>query len=459
MATYRIGIGSFNLKDNAVGIGTESSGLGNLKVEGTIKTTDLDVTGVSTFTRYAGFVADNINISIGRTTTLTGEHSTIGDIVVGVGETFTVSIGATIDVGTVESVSIGTHFSPPTGNIEERPEAPVEGTVRFNKDLNTLEFYNGVDWRQFTVNGASGRCLRMGGNAGASEHASSIEYVNINTKGNGTYFGELLNSTDGNSAVSSSTRAVNLGGYAMPAASLLDVMDYVTMASTGNAVDFGNLVQGARYMQSATNGTRGLVTGGAQPGYTTMITSFNISTTGNAVDTGGEYTGSESLALKVYSPIRMILISGKVSSTTQNTMHHINITSQGDTTEFGEMSVRGTGPAASNNVRGIFGGWNGGARTGMRAITIASLGVSSEFGDSTVNRSGTGEGNSCSQTRAIFMGGAVSPTFYNIIDYVNMQTLGAAKDFGDLTGVDVAGNAKLGYSSAISDCHGGLGGY
>ena len=54
MASYRIGIGSFNLKDGAVGIGTESSGHGNLKVEGTIKTTDLDV-GVSTFTRYAGF--------------------------------------------------------------------------------------------------------------------------------------------------------------------------------------------------------------------------------------------------------------------------------------------------------------------------------------------------------------------------------------------------------------------
>ena len=50
MATYRIGIGSFNLKDNAVGIGTESSGLGNLKVEGTFKTTDLDITtGIATF--------------------------------------------------------------------------------------------------------------------------------------------------------------------------------------------------------------------------------------------------------------------------------------------------------------------------------------------------------------------------------------------------------------------------
>ena len=457
MATYRIGIGSFNLKDNAVGIGTESTGLGNLKVEGTYKTTDLDVTGVSTFTRYAGFAADNIPINVDRT--LTGEHQTTGDIVVGVNSTFTVSVGATVDVGTVPSVSIGTHFSPPTGGVKDRPEVPVEGTVRYNRDLNTLEFYNGVDWRQFTVNGASGRCLRMGGSAGASEHASSIEYVNINTKGNGINFGELTNSTDGNSAVSSSVRAVNLGGYAMPAASVLDVMDYVTMASTGNAIDFGNLVQGARYMAAATNGTRGLVTGGAQPGYTTMITSFNISTTGNAVDTGGEYAGSEALPLKVYSPIRMILISGKVSSTTQNTMHHINITSTGDTTEFGKMHVRGTGPAASNNVRGIFGGWNGNARVGMRAITIASLGVSSEFGNLTVTRSGTGEGNSSSQTRAIFMGGAVSPTFYNIIDYVNMQTLGDAVDFGDLTGVDIVGNDKLGYASAISDCHGGLGGY
>ena len=110
----------------------------------------------------------------------------------------------------------------------------------------------------------------------------------------------------------------------MPANSLLDVMDYVTMASTGNAIDFGNLVQGARYMQSATNGTRGLVMGGQQPGYTTMINSFNISSLGNAVDTGGEYTGSNSLAMRVYSPIRMIIISGWTPSATANNMHHIN---------------------------------------------------------------------------------------------------------------------------------------
>ena len=50
--------------------------------------------------------------------------------------------------------------------------------------------------------------------------------------------------------------------------------------------------------------------GGQQPIYTTMINSINISTLGNAVDTGGEYTGSSSLAMAVYSPIRMIIAGG-----------------------------------------------------------------------------------------------------------------------------------------------------
>ena len=300
----------------------------------------------------------------------------------------------------------------------------------------------------------------MGGDSGATAHASSIEYVNINTKGNGIYFGELTNATDGNSAVSSSVRAVNIGGWAEPASSLLDVLDYVTIASEGNAIDFGDLQQGARYLHSATNGTRGLGMGGQQQTYTTMINSFNISTKGNAIDTGGEYEGSASLASCVYSPIRMVLVSGwKPGPSMANTMHHINITSTGDTTEFGEMYLR-SGAGLSNNTRGIIGGaWNGSDRPGMHYISISSLGECIEFGDLTVKRSvGTG-GNSSSHTRGLFMGGALSPTWYNTIDYVNIQTLGDAVDFGDTTGVDLVGLSKVSYGAATSDCHGGLGGY
>ena len=462
MATYRIGIGTEFKLDGGVGIGTDTapSGLGDLKVEGTIKTIDLDVTGVSAFARYAGFTPDNLEIGKdGRDTTLTGEHQTTSDIVVGVNSTFTVSTGATVCTSSVESISLTDHFSPPCGYVEDRPECPVEGTVRFNKDLNTLEFYNGIDWRQFTVNGSSGRVLRMGGSAGATEHASSIEYVNINTKGNGINFGDLLNPTDGNSAVSSSTRAVNIGGWSEPASALLNVLDYVTIASEGNAIDFGDLQQGARYMSAATNGNRGIVMNGQQPSYTTMINSFNISSLGNAVDTGGEYTGSNSLAMSVYSPIRMILVSGWTPSATMNTMHHINIASTGNTTEFGQMAVR-SGSGLSNNTRGIFGGgWNGSARTGTMYISISSLGECIEFGNLTLTRSGTGLGNASSQTRGLFYGGAVHPTYYNTIDYVNIQTLGGAIDFGDSTGRDTVGNKNVAYGSQISDSHGGLGGY
>ena len=157
MATYRIGIGSeFQLKDQAAGIGNSTTGLGNLIVEGTVKASNLNpiVSGVTTFIRYSGFVDKELS---GDSVTLTGEHSTNSDIVVGTGKTFIVSVGATVDVGTVGSVSIGTHFSPPIGGVEDRPDAVHEGMVRYNTDVNTLEFYNGREWKQFVISGASGR--------------------------------------------------------------------------------------------------------------------------------------------------------------------------------------------------------------------------------------------------------------------------------------------------------------
>ena len=129
MASYRIGIGSFNLKDGNIGIGTETTGFGNLKVEGTIKTNDLDV-GVSTFTRYSGFEAEQNNII--RDQTLSGEYSTTGDIVVDTGKTLTVGLGSTACIGSVECISVKHHFSVPVGDTVERYKSSgyAEGTVR-----------------------------------------------------------------------------------------------------------------------------------------------------------------------------------------------------------------------------------------------------------------------------------------------------------------------------------------
>ena len=89
----------------------------------------------------------------------------------------------------------------------KRQLTPIEGTVRFNDDLNTLEFFNGVEWRQFTYNqGQSGRGLFGGGvDPGA---ISTIQSVQISTRGNAEYFGDLSVARNNLGGFGSETRGV-----------------------------------------------------------------------------------------------------------------------------------------------------------------------------------------------------------------------------------------------------------
>ena len=448
MATYRIGIGSFNLKDGAVGLGTESSGLGNLKVEGTYKTTDLDVIGVSTFTRYAGFAVDNLEI--GKDTSFTGEHSTVGDIVVGLNSTFTVSTGATVTVGTVESVSIGTHFSPPTGGIEDRPEAVHEGMVRFNTDLNTLEFYNGVDWRQFTVYGSGGDRAIIG-NGRLPTPSAGIYKLNISSKGNAEYFGEAVTGSPIRGWAGSSTRGMFNGGY--PAAE--NTIEYVTIATSGNGVDFGDTsVAHFRNATAASSSTRNLMFAGGHPSYYNTIEYVEIPTLGNGKDFGNLTTTAASRG-SFSSPTRAF-ITGGFPNASQQHYDMVTIATLGNAVDFGKQQnkwmARG---GAANTTRGIFaGGYNYphqvvGER--MEYITMASGGNAQYFGDLSQTRNYAA--GTSSQTRAIFAGGWYpGPAYTNIIDYVDIASLGNAMDFGDLS-------TKTDRLSATSVCHGGLGGY
>ena len=457
MATYRIGIGSFNLKDGAVGLGTESSGLGNLKVEGTVKTTDIDVTGVSTFYRYAGFAADNINISIGRTTTLIGEHNTIGDIVVGVGETFTVSTGATIDVGTVESVSIGTHFSPPLGVIDDRPEVPVEGTVRFNKDLNLLEFYNGADWRQFTVYGGStsGRGLLVGGYW--STALSDIESVQISTLGNAIDFGTMMTAKWDAASSSSSTRGIS-GGGTTP--TYLNEIEYTTIASRGNGVDFGDLnATNMAYSAGCSSSTRGMFNAGYQSSpaphaYLDDINYVEIATTGNAGDFANLSTSTYAFA-SYASPTRGFVAGGQTPSASKDYLIQVyTIANKANTTNFGELSqARYDLKGCASTTRGI----QAGGRTPVYVstidyITMASEGNATDFGNLQI--AAYRHGSFSSQIRGLWLGGATPSVPLNAINYVNIASTGDAMDFGDIGYLSGTG-APGGYS----DSHGGLGGY
>ena len=102
-------------------------------------------------------------------------------------------------------------------------------------------------------------------------------------------------------------------------------------------------------------------------------------------------------------------------------------------------------------MRGVFGGGDDTYTDTIDYITLASLGNAIDFGKlSTVRTNGAGAAN---HRRATFCGGApVYPSTVNIIEFVEIATTGNAQDFGDLV------QPRRG-ATAVSDSHGGLGGY
>ena len=184
-------------------------------------------------------------------------------------------------------------------------------------------------------------------------------------------------------------------------------MEYVQIMTLGNAVDFGDLTTTEAGASTGSNGTTGIICSDGK------IQQITIASTGDAINVGNDlFSGS-------YKP-----------------------------------------GGASSGVRVVWaGGYNGGpgstddiVNASIRGINFASVGNATEFGNLTRKRTQVGGGGS--RTRGVWMGGRIepSPSWVNIIDYVSLQSGGAAEDFGDLIYTVVN-------PYPVSDCHGGLGGH
>ena len=496
MPSFRIGYGSdFTIDSNGVGIGTTFAASGTkLDVVGTLKG-DFNVTGVTTLTAYGGFVGQNQHVT---------EPSTIGVATVGVGTfqqyyetetgftdlggvhhgddqyyntlsedlviddgqilniTDTDMVGVTtigeydphnhssyVCAGSLEQVSVTGHFSVPCGGSNDRKDNPIEGTVRFNDDLNTLEFYNGVEWRQFTVTGASGRGVFGGGYVPGSGVQATIDLINISSTGNVTNFGSLSQARRNNYGCSSSIRGIFGAGYATTGN--VDTIDYITIASEGNAIDFGNTTQARHLHGSCSSSTRGLFGGGGTPSIVNTIDYISISTIGNALDFGDLFTGRYGVGA-CSSSIRAVFGGGSTGGAANvNIIDFINIASTGNTVNFGSLSQkRYFLMSCSSSTRGVFsGGITPVFINTIDYVTIASTGNAIYFGDLTQSRAQIA---ACSSNIRGVFGGGYTPTFTNTIDYITLASTGNAQDFGDLSQI-------RGYSAGLSDSHGGLGGF
>ena len=514
MASIRIGFSSdFVLKNGVVGLGTTvgSTTDGKLELDNGALRANLSVTGVATLTAYGGFVAQKQHVNkpaaigfgtvglqtagVGTAyqyyetetgfTDLGGVHhgddqyfnTPSEDLVIDDGQILNITntnmVGVTtlgeydphthasyVCAGSLEQVSVTGHFSVPNGGINDRQETPIEGTVRFNDDLNTLEFFNGNEWRQFTYNqGQSGRGVWMGGEqvngTTASEHN---DYVSISTLGNSLSFGDLStgNRSRLETAGASSIRGV-FGNGRTPTNT--DIIDYITIASNGKAIDFGNSQQASGGSQNAgvkSSSTRGVFSGGTP----TNLQYIQIGTLGNSLAFGDLTDSNGNNGVSASTPTRGVYAVG----TTTASIEAITFASTGSSVVFGECQEgKNNAAGAGNSVRGVFaGGYRSpGDRksNNIEFVNLASLGNTQDFGDLTIFRACL---RACStQVRAVFGGGYFVPsttasggTNDNRIDYITIATAGNAQDFGDLSSGNIHGRG-----AALSDSHGGLGGF
>ena len=443
MAKIRIGFSThFEVENELVGIGTDNP-TNTKQVLGNIHASNAKAVGISTLATYQGFLDKEARF--GKSSIdINSQAGTLGEIIID-GDV-TVSSGSSL-CSSVDELTLTDSFSLPTGDTDSRIHCKTAGSIRFNEDFGTLEFYTGDEWRtvnSFVDTGNRGRGVFGGGGGSPAPSAADIQYVNITTTGNTIDFGFLSATEKYLHGCASSTRGVFGAGNDN------DTLQYITIASEGDSIDFGNLTGNTLAGSMLSSSTRGIIHESASP-TVNVISYIEISTVGNALDFGDMSQGVRH-GSNFASPTRGVICGGYRNPQNANysEFQSLTIASKGNAIDFGSLAVVRRGQAGfSNSVRGIQGGGISNAVvTSMEFLTIASGGDETVFGDLSIARRLEG-GGCASQTRGIFAGGYSPDT--NVMEFITIASTGNAQDFGDLR--------KVGIVAGLSDCHGGLGGF
>ena len=324
------------------------------------------------------------------------------------------------------------------------------GAIRFNTDSSKLEYYDGNQWVNVTsdspeVQTGGTRGLFAGGRESAPAFTNKIEYINIDSMGDGIDFGDLTRQYGQGSSAASRTRGVFFAGQ-QPSPTYGPQIDYVTFATTGEtAADWGVDMTGCVGPDACGNETRGLVMGG-NTDHVNTISYITIATTGIVGDFG-DLNKNAAQAAAFSSPTRGVHLGGATPGGSTNSVQYMTIATTGNAADFGDLSsVRTSAGACSNAIRGLIGGGSNPSTVNtIEYFTIATLGNYKDFGDLTQARTIL---EACSSpTRGVWGGGSPNG---DVLDYVQIMTTGNAVDFGNMTSRDEFG-------AACSNGHGGLG--
>ena len=142
------------------------------------------------------------------------------------------------------------------------------------------------------------------------------------------------------------------------ASAIVDTIDILTIASRGNTIEFGNLTN-RNYPDSSvvSNGVAGFIMGGVGFGNITIETTdkFNFTSGGNAIVFGNLLIGRRNSAGA--SNLVRGLCAGGGNPGGHNVISYITMSSEGDATDFGDLTAIRTSFAGLSDCHGGLGGY------------------------------------------------------------------------------------------------------
>ena len=295
-----------------------------------------------------------------------------------------------------------------------------------------------------------GRGVYGGGAFSTPTNPANIAYIDVQSQGNTTKFGDLTTSNRvWIHGFGSSTRAIWSGGGTTGGGSTHNTIDFVTIATTSNATDFGDATVAALARASLSNDTRGLsACGFISPVNINTIDFVNVANLGNATDFGDATVARRGVA-RMGSSTRGIFAGGMTPSAS-DVMDFVTIATTGNATDFGNLVVAGRHDSGgcSSGTRGVIAGGNtspGPDVNTIQFVTIASAGNASDFGD--LQQTMEACGSLDNSIRGVFSG-SYTPSL-NTMNFITIATTGDSVDFGDNTESNYA-------AGGTSDSHGGL---
>ena len=260
--------------------------------------------------------------------------------------------------------------------------------------------------------------LRFNTETSKLEYFDGNQYVNVTTRSPESETG--------------GTRGVTAGINEAP--QWQEHMDFFNISTTGNSTDFGDLSADIFAVGTTASSTRGVVFGGyggsPHSAYSDEIQFVTIASQGNATDFGNLTVGRNNPCVSG-SQTRAVIVGGAISGANTNVMDYVTIASEGNAVDFGDMTAatnNSSDGGCGNATRGLFHTRTPNTTGAYFHYNIATTGNAAEFSDEVNSGNNTFAGGS-NAVRGLFQGGYMT----NAITAVTISTFGSAFDFGDQT--------------------------